>query len=191
MEDNQPVKIRLTIDDGPNNHTERFAQKLADNGIVAAFFVNGMEMARYPKETVAIMKHGHEIGNHGYTHGRMTKMTQKEARQELIDTQFVAVSLTGITPVNFRPPFLSWNSQLNDLLKEIGLTLRMPMMNAYDANQKKKVDYEVLELDLKRAKRLRHVDLMIHCREHTLDNLDDLIQWYLDRNCEFVPEWPE
>ena len=53
---------------GPRVGVHRILRLLADEGIAATFFVPGWVVDRYPAAVEAIVKAGHEIGHHGYTH---------------------------------------------------------------------------------------------------------------------------
>lgn len=59
----------LTFDDGPNcEFTPRLLELLKDEGVKATFFVTGHNVDKYPYICEEIIKHGHEIGEHGYYH---------------------------------------------------------------------------------------------------------------------------
>ena len=67
----------------------------------ATFLLCGYRIAQYPAVVQRIAAEGHEIGNHGYSHRNMQKLSRREIAQELMDTQAL---LAGI-PVRFcRPP---------------------------------------------------------------------------------------
>ena len=56
--------LALTFDDGPSVGTEEILSVLADYGIPATFFQCGANVDALPAVARAVVKAGHEIGNH-------------------------------------------------------------------------------------------------------------------------------
>lgn len=94
--------VALTFDDGPSGrYTDRLLDGLEERDAHATFLLCGYRIAQYPAVVQRIAAEGHEIGNHGYSHRNMQKLSRREIAQELMDTQAL---LAGI-PVRFcRPP---------------------------------------------------------------------------------------
>ena len=66
---NIPSKtLVLTFDDGPGAHTAELAAFLKSEGIRATFFPTANILEQYPSDGDAIVKNGHTIGNHSYSH---------------------------------------------------------------------------------------------------------------------------
>lgn len=65
-------QIALTFDDGPASGTEALSTYLASQGIPAAFFVNGKNLAAYPNALAKLVADGHVIGNHTHDHADLT-----------------------------------------------------------------------------------------------------------------------
>ena len=62
-------QVCLTFDDGPNlESTPDILILLEELGIKATFFLIGENVQKYPDLCREIVKHGHEIGDHGYRH---------------------------------------------------------------------------------------------------------------------------
>lgn len=64
----RPKKVYLTFDDGPGVHTERILDILKDQGIKATFFVTGKEDEYSKRMYRRIIKEGHTLGMHSYSH---------------------------------------------------------------------------------------------------------------------------
>lgn len=94
--------VALTFDDGPSGrYTDRLLDGLKERDAHATFLLCGYRIAQYPNAAQRIAEEGHEIGNHGYSHRNMQKLSRRDIAKELMDTQEL---LTGI-PVRFcRPP---------------------------------------------------------------------------------------
>lgn len=70
--------IYLTFDDGPSDGvTQALAEVLEKRGVPATFFVNGIQVEKYPVLFKLLQDGGNAIGNHGYRHmnGCKTKAT--------------------------------------------------------------------------------------------------------------------
>lgn len=64
----EPKKVYLTFDDGPGTETEKILDILRENDVKATFFVTGKEDAQAKKIVKRIMKEGHTLGMHSYSH---------------------------------------------------------------------------------------------------------------------------
>lgn len=98
--------IALTFDDGPTPvYTQPTLDVLREKGVVATFFLMGVDVDAHPDETRAIIEAGHEIGNHTYTHPDMTFASEDQAADEITRTDG-AIRRAGYPgPIHVRPPF--------------------------------------------------------------------------------------
>jgi len=98
--------VALTFDDGPtSDYTQGVLDLLDSKGAKATFFVIGIDAERNSTELEAIVKAGHEIGNHTYTHDDMTWADESKASDEIERTD-AAIRATGYKgEIHFRPPF--------------------------------------------------------------------------------------
>lgn len=95
--------VALTFDDGPSGkYTRRLLDGLAQRNAKATFLLCGYRMKEYPELTERILKEGHEIGIHGYSHKNMKPMTRRQIAQEIMDTE--ALLPEGYRPAFLRPP---------------------------------------------------------------------------------------
>ncbi len=98
--------VALTFDDGPTiEATDRILAELNDLNVRATFFLTGAELERNPSEGKKIASAGHEIGNHSYSHQRMSFVTPSFVEREIEETdrQIRATGYTGA--IHFRPPY--------------------------------------------------------------------------------------
>jgi chitin deacetylase len=98
--------IALSFDDGPNEpYTSEVLKILDENGVKATFFLIG-ENAEFYSETVKrIVRAGHIIGNHTYSHTyRLPFEGFAAIRKEIDQTEEVLYRLTGLRTDLFRPP---------------------------------------------------------------------------------------
>ena len=99
-------QIALTYDDGPNDpHTLRLMEVLAKNGVRATFFLIGRYVETRPDIVRDVLKAGHVIGNHTFTHPLLAVRSAAKTREELESCQHAIENATGESPKLFRPPF--------------------------------------------------------------------------------------
>lgn len=101
-----PPRVTLTFDDGPTpGSTPGILDTLAELEVRAAFFVIGMNAARWPDLIERIDAEGHIIGNHSYDHAYFGTMHRTAYWQrQLQRTDDVIESIIGKRPAMFRPP---------------------------------------------------------------------------------------
>ena len=97
--------VALTFDDGPSGrYTRRLLEGMQERQVQATFFLCGYRMEQYPDLASQILAGGHEIGNHGYSHGKMSDMDAQTLNRELERTDEILRSQTGISASLLRPP---------------------------------------------------------------------------------------
>src|SRR5205823_14009048 len=73
--------------------------------IKATFFLIGENAAEYPQIVQRAVREGHEIGNHSWSHPRLSKLSDDAVRQQLRRTEEAIKSAAGIRPTLMRPPY--------------------------------------------------------------------------------------
>ena len=76
-------RIALTFDDGPAALTRGYLELLDAFGVRATFFVVGELCAARPHDLDEIVRRGHEVAGHGYSHRAFTTLSQRELEAEL------------------------------------------------------------------------------------------------------------
>ncbi len=114
--------IALTFDDGPNEpFTSQIADFLAGEAIRATFFQVGSCVERFPGVTAQLMRQGHVIGNHSYSHRLLRCVMPRAQRTETALTQRALTEVLGRRPALYRPPWLLRTPLLMRALKANGL----------------------------------------------------------------------
>ena len=99
-------QLALTYDDGPNDpHTMRLLEVLARHEVPATFFLIGRYVQQRPDLVREIVKAGHIIGNHTFTHPLLTFKSSAEVRKELTECHSAIQDAVGQYSNLFRPPF--------------------------------------------------------------------------------------
>ena len=98
--------IALTFDDGPvSSNTTRLLDMLKRRNVKATFYVLGNRIQNNQSLVRRMVAEGHEIGNHTWTHGKLTAMSDTKVRWELDKTRDAIVAATGVKPRTMRPPY--------------------------------------------------------------------------------------
>ncbi|TMQ92663.1 polysaccharide deacetylase family protein [Actinomadura soli] len=115
-----PKSIALTIDDGPNpTWTPRMLDLLAEEEVLATFFIIGEQVKEYPKLTRRIADAGHQICNHTETHPiSIAGLPAKRVRKEIVDAHDRIADVTGVVPQYFRSPGGAWSKTVLELTAE-------------------------------------------------------------------------
>ena len=113
VEKSVPRRAALTFDDGPNAcYTPEVLEILKENEIPATFFLQGQCLAGNEEIVRRMHAEGHLIGNHGFTHVQMSKETLENACGQIGETNRKIEEITGQRPEYLRPPYGSWNEEL-------------------------------------------------------------------------------
>ncbi len=103
--ENNYMKIALTFDDGPHpRYTPRILEILKEYGIKATFFVVGVNAENYPDAMESVIKNGHEIGNHTYSHPHVSCLDSTHLKNEVEHCESAIYGLTDHKTKLFRPP---------------------------------------------------------------------------------------
>ncbi|MGD1152855.1 MAG: polysaccharide deacetylase family protein [Syntrophales bacterium] len=114
--------VSLTFDDGPDTMTTRPLLQLLDrHAAKAAFFVIGEKAAKYGDLISEILAHGHDIGNHSYSHDPLLMLRCSEKLYREIESTQVLLRRFGISPAAFRPPVGITNPGLAHVLSQQNL----------------------------------------------------------------------
>ncbi|WP_159885792.1 polysaccharide deacetylase family protein [Paenibacillus puerhi] len=99
-------QIALTFDDAPDAvYTPQVLDILKAHKVRATFFLIGAQAEKYPNIVKRIVREGHVIGNHSYSHPLFTKLSQDGFQQQIQKTQQILKPLVGYTPRLIRPPY--------------------------------------------------------------------------------------
>ncbi|WP_432162955.1 polysaccharide deacetylase family protein [Streptomyces tendae] len=101
-----PRHVALTFDDGPDPaSTPQFLDVLDRLGVRATFFVLGENAARHPVLARELVRRGHEIAVHGWSHDRPWWPSPVRDARELLRAVRVVGEVTGTVPHWYRPPY--------------------------------------------------------------------------------------
>jgi peptidoglycan-N-acetylglucosamine deacetylase len=97
--------LYLTFDDGPHpEHTPALLDLLAAHGAKATFFLIGREAERYPGVVERIVREGHALGNHSWSHPQFDQLDLAAQREEIERADRLLTRFDGMPRHDFRPP---------------------------------------------------------------------------------------
>lgn len=113
--------IALTFDDGPATWTSPILDLLAEHQVRATFFVIGSRAEGSADVLRRMVVEGHELGNHTWSHTRLTLCGDELVREELQRTSAILERTAGYRPRRFRPPRYDVDSRVIRIAQALGL----------------------------------------------------------------------
>ncbi|MEU0167380.1 bifunctional polysaccharide deacetylase/glycosyltransferase family 2 protein [Streptomyces iakyrus] len=106
--------IVLTFDDGPDpTWTPRIRAVLDHYGTPGTFFVTGQQTVRHPGVLRSVIRSGHEVGVHTFSHRDLTTQSASAVDRELALTQLALAGAAGINTSLMRMPYSSTTAALD------------------------------------------------------------------------------
>jgi peptidoglycan/xylan/chitin deacetylase (PgdA/CDA1 family) len=134
-------EVALTFDDGPDPVvTPQVLDRLAERGARATFFLVGRRAATHPEIAAEIVRRGHRVENHTWSHPNSFALYPWQALvREVRQAQEVLADLSGsagsgekTAPRLFRAPAGFRNPLLDPVLAAAGLTLASWTRRGFD-----------------------------------------------------------
>ncbi len=116
--------LDLTFDDGPSEWTPAICDVLAEYERKATFFVIGSNITGQGKVLERIVREGHTIGNHTFSHRRLTEIPFKEVSLQMRACNDVVELACGVKPHVWRAPYLSSSELIDQLAAFLGMKHR-------------------------------------------------------------------
>jgi len=185
-------QLALTYDDGPNDpHTLRLLEVLAKQSVHATFFLIGRYVEQRPDIVRELVKAGHVLGNHTFTHPLLTLKSSAEICKELTDCRFAIQNAVGDHSNLFRPPFGGRRPAVLRIARELDLTPVMWNVTGHDWSAP-----QAFEIETKISGQIRGGDvILLHDgghkqmgadRSQTVMATDHLIARYKSEGYDFV-----
>ncbi|MEE1130465.1 MAG: polysaccharide deacetylase family protein [Caryophanon sp.] len=143
--DNTPApvmkKIALTFDDGPHKKvTPQVLATLKQYDAKATFFVIGEEAERNAAILKQAASEGHQIGNHSFSHDRLSTLSIRAVIADLEKTNAVIQRITGTKPTVYRPPFGAITQQMRTSISMPPILWSLDTLDWKHRNADKTVD---------------------------------------------------
>lgn len=117
--------LYLTFDAGyENGYTSKILDVLKKQKVPATFFLVGNYIETEPELVKRMVKEGHIVGNHTYSHPDMSAISSEEAfKEELISLEKLYKETTGKKMKKiYRPPQGKYSRQNLEMASELGYT---------------------------------------------------------------------
>ena len=99
-------QVALTFDDGPDTkYTPEILDLLGQYGVKATFFLKGTNLSGQEWVVTRIVREGHLVANHSYSHPDFRKLTTEQIVAEVQKTEGLLEKITGRKTALLRPPY--------------------------------------------------------------------------------------
>lgn len=175
----------LTFDDGPSQYTSQLLDSLQKEGIPATFFVLGKQVERHPDLILRMVREGHEVGSHSYSHPNFRKLGPAAQLEELARTSALLAEL-GARPISFRPPYGKYSDMTIALAEEMGMSIVLWSSDSQDW-KRRPVDYSKMRTTTGRPSlpgEMQGVFLFHDIRKATVDDIHRIITTLRAGGCQ-------
>jgi len=97
--DSMPIRVE--------KNTERILDMFDAHQTKATFFMLGWVAERFPELVKSIVKQGHELASHGYSHYRVTSQTRSEFHADIVQAKKLLEDISGVEVKGYRAPSYS------------------------------------------------------------------------------------
>ena len=182
--------VYLTFDDGPvSTITPQILDILKENEVPATFFCLGEYVNKNKEITKRAYEEGHTIASHTYTHKKAMFSSLETFKSEITKTADVIEEVTGERPAFFRIPYGTKIGQAyKDFLVDEGYTTVGWNCESNDSRSGKITPEYILETVKNTSKNKKNVTVIMHDtygKQHTVDALQDVIDYFRSINYEF------
>lgn len=169
-------EIALTFDDGPCPiNTPEILNVLAKYQVKATFFCIGKAIEASPELFCRIIREGHAVGNHTYSHSNIFPLyLPKKMRMEIEHTNTLIQQYTQAENVLFRPPFGVTNPGIARAVKRLGMCGIGWKIRSYDTSNRTP---ETICANIKRQLVPGAIILFHDNRPATAQILDEFLQY--------------
>jgi peptidoglycan/xylan/chitin deacetylase (PgdA/CDA1 family) len=170
--------VALTFDDGPGKYAGILLDTLKKHNAKATFFLEGQYAKSRPAFVKRMVKEGHAIGNHSYSHPDFTKVSASTIRNEIKKTNDVIKKAAGVEPKLLRPPYGLSDLQVQDIATEFGMPIILWTGGSRDWESK---DVEKIKKQTLAVAKGNSIVLMHDWVKQTVDAMPSIIKT-LQRN---------
>ena len=197
-DDTTTKKVYLTFDDGPGSQTGKILDILKKNHVKATFFVTGKEDASSKKIYQRIVKEGHTLAMHSYSHIQDVIYDSKEVfEKDLKQINRCLYEATGVHTKFYRFPGGSSNQVSNSDMREFirylndrGITYYDWNVSSGDATSQAYTADELVDNVLEDVVKYKTSVVLLHdanTKETTVEALGPMIEALQAQGVELLP----
>lgn len=181
------MQIALTFDDGPHpGRTPEILDILDQFNIKATFFVIGQNIKYYPDVFDRLVKSGHEIGNHTFTHSSLANSTTDIISKEIGLFEKTISEFNCPKTSNIRPPGGLYNDHLKKYAEDNNYNIILWSVDTMDWSHKSVDDIVDNILTNTNGGDIILMHDYISGKSTTPEALKEVIPILLERGFEFV-----
>lgn len=124
------VSIMINVAWG-DEFLDSILKTLDENRVHATFFLDGTWLSRNRARAEELLKQGHELSNHAYSHPDMSRLDRAHATQEIVRTQRLLEQLS-VHNTLFAPPSGDYDAETVDIAHQLGLRTILWTMDTLD-----------------------------------------------------------
>lgn len=176
------TKIAVTLDAGASAApTDKILKVLAKHGVRCTFFLTGKWIEKNPNLTRRIVAEGHEIGNHSYSHPRLTDLSEGEITRQIDRTEQLVQTTTGTsTKPLFRMPYGARDKRVLSIVGKLGYRSIYWHVDSWDSVKPGITADQITKRVLSKVG--NGSIILMHCgSQATADALDDLLTQLTER----------
>ena len=114
------LSFKIIIIDGPSPDSPRLYDDLKAHSTQATLFIVGSRAISYPATLKRAYDEGHQIAIHTWSHPSMTSLSNEQIVAELKWTEKAIVSVIGVTPIYWRPPYGDVDNRVRAIATQLG-----------------------------------------------------------------------
>lgn len=159
-----------------DKRTQELLGILDEFGVKTTFFVTGNWARNYPHHMQDIISRGHEIGNHSFSHPRMTQKSLDVMYRQIERCSEAIHEAAGVWPTLFRPPYGDTNEKLRAVSRSLGCEVIMWTIDSRDFNPD--LDFQTIYSRITRKVGPGHIILFHNDGRLTPSLLREIIPYY-------------
>jgi peptidoglycan/xylan/chitin deacetylase (PgdA/CDA1 family) len=177
--------IALTFDDGPHPEiTPRVLDMLLKHEIQAMFFVIGSNITDNQLIMERMVREGHVVGNHSFSHSTLFDLwSNRQMSEDIKKAENIIALATGKRPQWFRPPFGVTNPTVAVATHKMGLKVMGWSIRSLDTSIK---NVEKIFNRIKKRWRPGGIILLHDTNERVVDVLEMTIVYAKKQGYKFV-----
>lgn len=186
--------VALTFDDGPKpGVTDEILDILEEYNVRATFFIIGIRL--HKPEELALVKRaislGCEIGNHTWTHDRLTRQTLGEKRFAIRETNRIVFDATGYQMRFVRPPGGYYDPDVCRVAKEEGMAVAIWAQSGNVMERDPKLIAQNVQKQIVNGKELEDGDIILlhDTKPYMVDAVRIMIPQLLEQGYQLVTVW--
>ncbi|MCC3371822.1 polysaccharide deacetylase family protein [Cohnella sp. REN36] len=115
-----------------NEHLPAMLDTLDRERAKATFFLDGSWLSKNEETAREILRRGHELSNHAYTHKNMSTLSDDRQREEIARTEALLKDKLGVRNRLFAPPSGDFDGRTVRIASEFGLTTVLWTLDTID-----------------------------------------------------------